>query len=351
MDYPRTPSFANVFWYNAVLNDGSVWLCSTTGLEFIYELQRVLQEAGIESAPSYDGVSAGSSDIEADGIWGPTTQRVLYLAATRPGISVGIPTAFITGIESDGRRHIVGTASVYTAIYLIMSLSANSGLFIESGTSAGIEILRVQAFAPPQWGVRPPAVGVHNPPRNITCVLQVPSPNPGVSTVPEGTPAEPAVPAPGTSASPVPLAIPVGPPATRVDVSVPPGRQPTTVTQEGITIGPILVAAGVLAVIVWGASEVMKARQNPFRDMSRDLFSRKGLDAAFREQIIRYPLTAPKYIELSKPEARRLVDHYLDESTKMPPPGYELMLLNASYGESPLILQNMSGSFQITRRR
>lgn len=262
MEYPRKPSFNDIFWYQVVINDGSTWLCTTTGLEFVYQLQRVLQDAGIPSAPSYDGVAAGSSDIEADGIWAATTQRVLWLAAQR----AGLPAEFITGIGLNGTGHHLLGSSVYSAIYIIMSLSATSGLFIETGT--GLEILRVQAFDPPVWGVRPPAVGVHNPPRDVTCILQVPSPAPGVPTVPiagAGEVQQAADPAPVAQGAPS-LPIPVGQPATRVDlINTPPGRLPTTVVQEGLTIGPILVVVGVLGIIVLFTAEVTRgsARTNP----------------------------------------------------------------------------------------
>lgn len=321
------------FWQKGPEDDlEHITVCATSGRPFVTTLQGLLTRT--PSGQTYDGSTVDGTMVVADGRFGPMTAKVLWLAAHNAGAG---PEALAQMHREAVARDLNGRYLLTIAIMLVDSQL--SGVPFGPSTSAHIRLPAGSALIPPRWGIEAPRPTSDMPmlctqPYLPDAPENLPDAPPGTAPPPPSPEVPPPPPTPEAGGPPIPPA-PPGP------VDLPPGVIVRPVVQEGITIGPILVAAGVLGLIVWGTSEVMKARRNPRMPdglrvawerenprVPRDLFSEESIDAVWREMDARFPSATHVPLSLSKPEARRVMDHYFGESAKMPHIGYQVKLTN-----------------------
>ena len=237
------------FWQKGSWDDPDhITVCATSGRPFVTTLQGLLTRT--PSGVTYDGSTVNGTMVNADGRFGPMTAKVLWLAASLAGAG---PEALAQMKREAIARDLSGRYLLTIAIMLVDSQL--TGVPFGPSTSSHIRLPAGSGLIPPLWGIEAPR------PTNVAVPIVCSQPY-LPEAVAEATPPPPSPevppppPTPEAGGPPIPTA-PPGP------VDLPPGVYVRPVVQEGITIGPILVAAGVLVAIVWGASEVMKARSNP----------------------------------------------------------------------------------------
>jgi len=238
----------DAFWQKGSWDDPDhITVCATSGRPFVTTLQGLL--ARTPSGQTYDDSTVDGTMVVADGRFGPMTAKVEWLAAKNAGAG---PDALAQMQREAVARDLSDRFLLTVAIILIEAQMNGTPIVL---LNHHIRLPAGNGLIPPRWGIeapRPTSVAVP-----IVCTQPYLPDAVAEATPPPPSPEVPPPPPPPEAGGP-----PI-PPAPPGPIDLPPGVRVRPAVQEGITIGPILVAVGVLGVIAWGASEVMKARQNP----------------------------------------------------------------------------------------
>jgi hypothetical protein len=229
--YPSASNFASASpasaWWTVQVSGNTV-VCSTTGNEFIRQLQQRL------------GVSV-------DGSWGPATSTALSRALK----AANAPAAFVTAVDADATTRTLRIGSLIGAVWLLHRAALGpvpagvtpSALSLQGGTVL------------PTWSHAPPKASSGT---GITCsalASQNPAPAPAPSPAP----------VPSSDATPAPTLLPL--PVTNVQSSLPPGVSLLPQSRPYATWPAVALIVGVSVVGVALAVVLTKppavARANP----------------------------------------------------------------------------------------
>lgn len=285
----------DAFWQKGSWDDPDhITVCGTSGRPFVTTLQGLLTRT--PSGVTYDGSTVSGTMVVADGRFGPMTAKVLWLAAKNAG--AGADTLAQMQREAVA-RDLNGRYLLTLAI--IMVDSQLSGVPFGPSTSSHIRLPAGSGLIPPRWGIEAPR------PTDVAVPFVCSQPY-LPEAVAEATPPPPSPEVPPPPPPPEAGGPPI-PPAPPGPVDLPAGVYVRPVVQEGITIGPILVAAGVIVAIAWGTSEIMKARENPR--------PARGLSIAWdRPRANPTAFTRRAYATASREELIDLLKQYADGKTR-----------------------------------